>query len=260
MIKGTLKSHGDLCTMNLPDGVGIAPLEIMGNRFYSQHESKEEFKYYKWYIKCNITARKRSQWSHETLSTNRVLVLSDRQFVEFKKALTESDGIVIWEAETFVPNHSRSAMSDEYSVTDNTPVKQSWIKRLFNFPSELSDILMELRLIVSEANTHKNNVVVMFDREESELRQSRMRKLENDYRSLMSDYTDVLAKNEHLKTRIASNRAQYDEWSDSDAKLIRELQLKISTQEEDVLREAELIKSRIAAEQAKEVNGNNNQH
>lgn len=257
MIKGTLKSHGELCTMNLPDGVGIAPLEIDGNRFYMKGEDQSPR--FKWYIKCNITARQRSTYKHESLSTHRVLVLSDNQFIEFKKALTQSDGIVIWEAETFVPNHSWSAMTDEYSVTDVQPVKQSWIKRLFNFPSELSSILADLRLIVSEANTHKNNVVVKFDREESDLRKHRMRKLENDYRSLMSDYTDMLAKNERLKTRLAKNRAEYDEWSASDAKLIRELQLKISTQEEDVLRESELIKSRIAAEQAKKVNGNNNQ-
>lgn len=255
-IKRELKASGDLTTLDLPDGIGITPNSISGHRMMFECETHHES--LMWFIECNLTARPKGYESVEAnVSTERVLILTDSQFNEFNDALKGSNGTVIWSEKSFKPVSKWRSAEDEYVITDVAYEPKSWIKRLFNFPNELRGLITELRLLVAEANTVKNDVVVKFDREESSYRRERERDLRRDYSRLSTKYLDVVSKNERLTNRIAANRAQYDEEAKADEKLIRDLQFKISTGEEDILREAELIKSRIAAEQAKKVADSN---
>lgn len=246
-------------TSDLPDFVGIIPKSILDNRFYGCEDQDDTV-----VIHCNLVCKAEGSDKDKVVGYDKHLVLSRDQFEQFEIALFESDNacVLFKSSGGWNPSYTFSAGEGfdnrkEHYVTKihKITAPSGFIGRLLNFPSELRQLLTLVHNILETHKTVRNVVEVKYDR-------SNIRKIKEDMREWKDKAKKAKYELEFCVDERKNDRATYQKTygkmkvvNDQLLNKVLELENHLSRQEEDILREAEKIKSRISAEEQHKIGG-----
>lgn len=232
---------------------GIFPKHI--TEFKSVGNSEHYFE-----IKCDICSSY-SKGMHvrneKMVAHNRTVRVTLDQFCDIRDIMYESGGnepiLVRSESDMVTMEYCSSFHTNmEIVVEELEDIKpESFFQRLFAIPRKMERLFTRFELLVENIRYQPRKTVVKFDRDGNRELQRKIREVLDENSSLQSKLALAGFQDSRIRNQWMQEREENHKEREADAKLIRELQLRIQTMEEGTLREAERIKAKLADEATK---------